>query len=44
MAEAARFDRLRECFEVHLIETEGQIERLNECLSAKPPAPSPARA
>ena len=33
MAEAARFDRLRECFEEHLIETEGQIERLNECLS-----------
>ncbi|HET6409259.1 MAG TPA: DUF892 family protein, partial [Chthoniobacteraceae bacterium] len=33
MAQAARFDRLRECFEEHLIETEGQIERLNECLS-----------
>src|SRR6201995_3492294 len=33
MAKAARFDRLRECFEEHLIETEGQIERLNECLS-----------
>ena len=33
MAEAARFDRLRECFEEHLIETEGQIERLNECFS-----------
>src|SRR6201985_3708064 len=33
MAEAARFDRLRECFEEHLIETEGQIERLDECLS-----------
>jgi len=33
MAEAARFDRLRECFEEHLVETEGQIERLNECFS-----------
>jgi Mn-containing catalase len=33
MAKAARFDRLRECFEVHLIETEAQIERLNECFS-----------
>jgi Mn-containing catalase len=33
MAKAARFDRLRECFEVHLVETEGQIERLNECFS-----------
>src|ERR1043165_1068369 len=31
MAKAARFDRLRECFEEHLLETEGQIERLNEC-------------
>jgi Mn-containing catalase len=31
MAKAARFDRLRECFEQHLIETEAQIERLNEC-------------
>jgi Mn-containing catalase len=33
MAKAARFDRLRECFEEHLVETEGQIERLNECFS-----------
>ena len=33
MAKAARFDRLRECFEEHLLETEGQIERLNECFS-----------
>jgi Mn-containing catalase len=33
MAEAARYDRLRECFEEHLAETEGQIERLNECFS-----------
>ena len=31
MAQAARFGRLRECFEEHLTETEGQIERLNEC-------------
>jgi Mn-containing catalase len=31
MAEAARFDQLRELFEVHLTETETQIERLNEC-------------
>ena len=31
MAEAARFDRLRELFEVHLAETEQQIERINEC-------------
>ena len=33
MAKAARFDRLRECFEQHLLETEAQIERLNECFS-----------
>lgn len=33
MAEAARFDKLRELFEQHLIETEAQIERLNECFS-----------
>ena len=33
MAKAARFDRLRECFEEHLLETETQIERLNECFS-----------
>jgi len=32
MAEAARFDKLRELFEVHLGETETQIERLDECL------------
>ena len=31
MAEAARFDQLRELFEAHLAETEGQIERLTEC-------------
>jgi Mn-containing catalase len=31
MAKAARFGRLRECFEEHLIETEAQIERINEC-------------
>jgi Mn-containing catalase len=33
MAKAARFGRLRECFEEHLLETETQIERLNECFS-----------
>lgn len=33
MAEAARFDKLRELFEQHLIETEAQVERLNECFS-----------
>jgi Mn-containing catalase len=32
MAEGARFDQLRELFELHLAETEGQVERLNECL------------
>jgi Mn-containing catalase len=31
MAEAARFDQLRELFEQHLTETESQIERINEC-------------
>jgi Mn-containing catalase len=31
MAEAARFDRLKEVFTQHLVETEAQIERLNEC-------------
>jgi Mn-containing catalase len=31
MAAAARFDRLRELFEIHLGETEEQIERINEC-------------
>jgi Mn-containing catalase len=33
MAQAARFDQLRELFELHLQETEQQVERLNECLS-----------
>ena len=35
LTEAAMYhhDRLRECFEEHLVETEGQIERLNECFS-----------
>jgi Mn-containing catalase len=33
MAKAARFDQLRELFERHLLETETQIERLNECFS-----------
>ncbi|CAL76021.1 Non-heme manganese-containing catalase [Bradyrhizobium sp. ORS 278] len=31
MAEAARFDQLRELFEQHLVETEAQIERINAC-------------
>ena len=31
MAEAARYDQLRELFEIHLAETEAQVERLNEC-------------
>lgn len=31
MAKAARFDQLRELFELHLGETESQIERINEC-------------
>jgi Mn-containing catalase len=31
MAEAARYDQLRELFEQHLGETEAQIERINEC-------------
>jgi len=33
LAKAARFDRLRELFEVHLTETEQQVERLNECFA-----------
>jgi Mn-containing catalase len=33
MAEAARFDQLRELFEVHLTETEQQVARLEECFS-----------
>lgn len=33
MAAAARHDKLRELFEQHLVETEAQIERLNECFS-----------
>lgn len=33
MAKAARFDRLRELFEVHLAETERQVERIDECFS-----------
>jgi Mn-containing catalase len=31
MRDAARFDRLRELFEIHLSETETQVERLTEC-------------
>jgi Mn-containing catalase len=33
MAEAARFDKLRELFERHLAETEMQVDRLNECFT-----------
>ncbi|MGA7804650.1 DUF892 family protein [Bradyrhizobium sp.] len=33
MAKAARFDRLRELFEQHLVETEAQIERIGECFT-----------
>jgi Mn-containing catalase len=33
MAAAARHEKLRELFEQHLIETEEQIERLNECFN-----------
>jgi Mn-containing catalase len=45
MAEAARFDQLRELFEQNLAETEGQIERLNECfeLLDKPARAKPCR-
>jgi Mn-containing catalase len=31
MAEASRHDQLRELFEMHLAETEAQIERIDEC-------------
>ena len=41
MAAAARHDRLRELFEQHLVETEAQVERLNECFSL---IGAPARA
>jgi Mn-containing catalase len=33
LAQAARFAQLRELFEQHLAETEGQVERLNECFA-----------
>jgi len=33
MAKAARFDSLRDVFEVHLAETEWQVERINEWFS-----------
>jgi Mn-containing catalase len=33
MAKAARYDRLRELFEQHLLETEQQIERIDQCFS-----------
>jgi Mn-containing catalase len=45
MAEAARFDQLREQFEFHLAETEAQVERLNECfkLLGKTPRAKPCK-
>ncbi len=45
MAEAARFDQLRELFELHLAETETQIERLNQCfdLLGKPARANPCK-
>ncbi len=45
MAEAARFDQLRELFEQHLGETESQIERINECfeLLGKSPRAKPCK-
>ena len=33
MAKAARYDRLRELMDLHLAETEEQVERINECFS-----------
>jgi Mn-containing catalase len=33
MAKAARYDRLQELMELHLAETEEQVERINECFS-----------
>ena len=45
MAKAARFDQLRELFELHLQETEAQIERLSECfqLLGKPARAKPCK-
>jgi Mn-containing catalase len=45
MRDAARFDRLRELFEIHLSETESQVERLNECfeLLGEPARAKPCR-
>jgi Mn-containing catalase len=45
MMEVARYDQLRELFEQHLIETEAQIERLNECfeLLGKSPRAKPCK-
>ncbi|MGO4510126.1 DUF892 family protein [Bradyrhizobium sp. 2TAF36] len=45
MAEAARFDQLRELFELHLSETETQVERINECfeLLGKPARAKPCK-
>jgi Mn-containing catalase len=33
LAKAARFEQLQELFDQHLLETESQVERLNECFS-----------
>lgn len=41
MAEAARYDQLRELFEIHLGETESQVERLNECFELLGKTPRP---
>jgi Mn-containing catalase len=45
MAEASRFDQLRELFEQHLTETEAQVERLTECfaLLGKPARAKPCK-
>src|SRR3984957_13443911 len=45
MAKAARYDQLRELFEIHLGETEAQVERLTECfeLLGKPPRAKPCK-
>jgi Mn-containing catalase len=45
MVEAARYDQLRELFEIHLAETESQIQRLNECfeLLGKTPRAKPCK-
>ena len=46
MAQAAHNPKLRECFEKHLVQTEGQIERLKEAfqLLGEKPNPKPCKA